>query len=93
MRGPLPIIFLPIILGQELLTLDRSASTLPYPGCSQADVESCVKADLSLFILMTSTSIALPDGSQLELDHREDNHVCYKVRCAEYQHYRVPGLE
>merc|ERR1719312_2042172 len=77
------IIFLPIILGQELLTLDRAASTLPYPGCSQADVESCVKADLSLFILMTSTAIALPDGSQLELDHREDNHVCYKSDRAE----------
>ena len=70
------------IAGDSFLTLDRSlptSSPLPYPGCKQVGVESCVRAELSLYILMTSSSIRLPDGTQLELSHREDNHVCYKV--------------
>ena len=76
--------------GNTFLTLDRSLPTtspLPYPGCKQVGVESCVKAELSLYILMTSSSIKLPDGTQLELSHREDNHVCYKVFCLAILHF------
>ena len=75
------------VAGQTFLNLDRgnaASAPLPYPGCQQADIDSCVKADLNLYILMTSTSIQLPDGSKLQLSHREDNHVCYKVRLGHF---------
>eukprot|EP00092_Neocalanus_flemingeri_P030752 GFUD01033395.1.p1 GENE.GFUD01033395.1~~GFUD01033395.1.p1 ORF type:complete len:725 (+),score=108.76 GFUD01033395.1:33-2207(+) len=73
-----------LVAGQSFLNLSMiSSRRVAYPGCLQANTESCMKAVLDLHILQTEASIELPDGTLLELSDREDNSAIFKSVDAE----------
>lgn len=73
---------------QSVINLHQNSvegDTLSYPGCSQATTDSCVKADVNMYMLMTGSTVELPGGRQLLLSHREEHHACFKVGTYTYQ--------
>ena len=71
-----------LVLGQSFLSLhtNTTRSTTAYPGCSQVDTESCVRADVDLDLLQNGDFIELPDGTLLELITRGEHSAVFKVR-------------
>ena len=71
-----------LVLRQSLLSLhtNNTRSATAYPGCSQVDTESCVRADVDLDLLLNGDFMELPDGSLLELISRGDHSAVFKVR-------------
>lgn len=74
-----------LVLGQSFLSLhtNTTRSTTAYPGCSQVDTESCVRADVDLDLLQNGDFIELPDGTLLELITRGEHSAVFKGEGAE----------
>ena len=65
----------------QLLTLHDVAtkSTADYPGCSQPNSVSCVRADINMHVLQEGQNLQLPDGSLLILSWRDEKSAVFKV--------------
>lgn len=74
-----------LVLGQSFLSLhlNTSRSATGYPGCSQVDTESCVRADVDLDLLQNGDSIELLDGTLLGLISRGEHSAVYQGEAAE----------
>ena len=76
------IYFSDLVLGQSFLSLypNNTRSGTAYPGCSQVDTESCVRADVDLDLLQNGDFLELSDGTLLELITRGEHSAVFKVR-------------
>jgi len=49
-----------------------------YPGCTQDDVQSCLKAELNMTLLMNGNRISVPGGVCMDLTDRCQNYAVFQ---------------